>query len=125
MSAVKLLEVIDQSCCPQMLRAPLGANEAEAMAATLKAIADPARLRLLSLLATAEGDEACVCNLTAPLGLGQPTVSHHLRILSDAGLVLREQRGRWAYYSLTEEAVRRLGHVLRFDRRERVDERSA
>ena len=99
-----------------MLRAPLGADEAEEMAATLKAIADPARLRLLSQLANAEGSEACVCNLTGPLGLGQPTVSHHLRILSDAGLVHREQRGRWAFYSLTEEAVRRLGHVLRFDR---------
>ena len=112
---MQLIELIDQECCPQMLTAPLDAVEAEALAATLKVIADPARLRLLSLLATAEQSEACVCNLTSPLGLGQPTVSHHLKVLTEAGLLEREQRGRWAYYSLREDAVRRLGHVLRSD----------
>lgn len=110
---MKLLDALDQGCCPQMLRAPLEIDEAKELAVTLRAIADPARLRLLSLLATAEGSEACVCNLTGPLGLGQPTVSHHLKVLTEAGLVRREQRGRWAYYSLREDAVRRLGHVLR------------
>ena len=121
----QLLELIDQRCCPPMLRAPLGHDEAETMAATLKVIADPARLRLLSLLANSEGYESCVCNLTDPLGLSQPTVSHHLRILSEAGLVHREQRGRWAFYSLTEEAVQRLGHVLTFQREDPAHERTA
>ena len=112
---IEPVDVLDETCCPQMLRVPLGTAEAQELAATLKVIADPARLRLLSLLATAEEREACVCDLTAPIGLGQPTVSHHLKVLFDAGLIEREQRGRWAYFSLTADAVRRLGHVLRFE----------
>jgi ArsR family transcriptional regulator len=115
MSRDELVSVIDEACCPQLLQAPLGVEEAEELATMLKAIADPARLRLLSLLATAEPQEACVCDLTAPIGLGQPTVSHHLKVLTEAGLIEREQRGRWVFYSLTDDAVRRLGHVLRLE----------
>ncbi|MEA2579897.1 MAG: ArsR family transcriptional regulator, arsenate/arsenite/antimonite-responsive transcriptional [Actinomycetota bacterium] len=102
---VKLIGVITQECCPQVLRAPIDADEAEDMASALKVIADPARLRLVSLLAAAADQEACVCDLTAPLGLTQPTVSHHLKVLADAGLVQREQRGRWAFFRLVPERL--------------------
>jgi len=102
---VKLLGVITQDCCPQMLRSPLDAAEADEMAAALKVIADPARLRLVSLLAAASDQEACVCDLTEPLGLTQPTVSHHLKVLADAGVVEREQRGRWAFFRLVPERL--------------------
>jgi ArsR family transcriptional regulator, arsenate/arsenite/antimonite-responsive transcriptional repressor len=112
MSLVKLVQVISEECCPQVLTAPLGAAEAEEVAAALRVVADPARLRLLSLISNAEGAEACVCNLTGPLGLSQPTVSHHLKVLSDAGLLQREQRGRWAYYRVVPERVELLRGAL-------------
>lgn len=109
---VKLIQVISEECCPEVLTAPLGAAEAEDVAAALRVVADPARLRLLSLISTAEGGEACACNLTEPLGLGQPTVSHHLKVLADAGLVEREQRGRWAYFRLVPERLELLRGAL-------------
>ncbi|GAA4967980.1 hypothetical protein GCM10023225_08030 [Kineococcus glutinatus] len=84
--------------------------EADRLAALLKALAEPTRLRLLSLVAAHEGGEACVCDLTEPVGLSQPTVSHHLRILVDAGLLTRDKRGVWAYYRLVPE---RLAHAAR------------
>ena len=80
--------------------APIDRVAAESMAVILKAVADPARLQLLSILKYAPNQEACVCDLTAPLGLSQPTVSHHLKVLADAGLVTRERRGTWAWFSL-------------------------
>jgi len=82
------------------------------LARTLKAIADPARLRLLSLVAAHEGAEACVCDLVAPLGLSQPTVSHHLKVLVDAGLLTRDKRGVWAYYALVPNALDSLAAQL-------------
>jgi ArsR family transcriptional regulator, arsenate/arsenite/antimonite-responsive transcriptional repressor len=109
---VKSIAVITEECCPPVLRAPLGADEAEEMAAALRVVADPARLRLISLLAAAQSNEACVCDLTEPLGLTQPTVSHHLRVLADAGLVEREQRGRWAFFRLVPERVEILRGAL-------------
>jgi ArsR family transcriptional regulator len=109
---VKLVQVISEECCPEVMRAPLGAAEAEAVAAALRVVADPARLRLLSLISNAEGAEACVCNLTGPLGLSQPTVSHHLKVLTDAGLLDREQRGRWAYYQVVPERLEVLRGAL-------------
>jgi ArsR family transcriptional regulator len=102
---VKLVAEITEACCPQVLRTPLEPDVAEDMAAALRVLADPARLRLLSLLASAETGSACVCDLTAPLGLSQPTVSHHLKVLSDAGLVTREPRGRWAYFRLERDRL--------------------
>jgi ArsR family transcriptional regulator len=102
---VKLVAEITEACCPQVLHTPLKPDVAEDMAGALRVLADPARLRLLSLLASAEGGTACVCDLTAPLGLSQPTVSHHLKVLSDAGLVSREQRGRWAYFRLERDRL--------------------
>lgn len=112
MWAVKLVQVISEECCPPVLRSPLGADEAEEVAAALRVVADPARLRLLSLISNAEGGEACVCNLTAPLGLSQPTVSHHLKVLADAGLLEREQRGRWAYFRIVPERLELLRGAL-------------
>jgi ArsR family transcriptional regulator len=78
----------------------------------LKAIADPTRLRLVSLVAAHEGREACVCDLTEPVGLSQPTVSHHLKVLVEAGILAREQRGRWAYYRLIPDALAELARLI-------------
>ena len=85
-----------ETCCVPLGRAPLSAEDAALLAKRLKALADPARLRLLSLIQSATDGEACVCDLTAPLGLSQPTVSHHLRILMQAGFLERTKRGSWA-----------------------------
>jgi ArsR family transcriptional regulator len=109
---VKLIQTIDAACCPQVLAEPLGEKAAEKLAAALRVLADPARLRLLSLIGAHPDREACVCNLTAPLGLSQPTVSHHLKVLADAGLVEREQRGRWAYFSVHPEPLELLRAAL-------------
>ncbi|MGL6279385.1 MAG: ArsR/SmtB family transcription factor [Gaiella sp.] len=96
------------SCCAPLTAPVLSDAEADATAALFKALADPARVRIVNLLATTAGAPACVCELVEPLGLSQPTVSHHLRKLLDAGLVDREQRGKWAYYTLNAEAAERL-----------------
>jgi ArsR family transcriptional regulator, arsenate/arsenite/antimonite-responsive transcriptional repressor len=87
--------------------------EAEVTAALFKALADPARVRIVNMLATADTD-VCVCDLTPELGLAQPTVSHHLRKLADAGLLRRRQQGTWAYYSLDRDALAQLESVTRF-----------
>jgi ArsR family transcriptional regulator len=91
--------------CPPLLQQALGRKEADELAGVLKALADPARLRLLSLIQAQPGGEACVCYLVEPLGLSQATVSHHLKALLNAGLVAREQRGSWAYYRVEPEAL--------------------
>jgi ArsR family transcriptional regulator, arsenate/arsenite/antimonite-responsive transcriptional repressor len=88
----------------------LSEGEAVATAALFKALADPARVRIVNLLATS-GEPICACNLNEPLGLAQPTVSHHLKKLVDAGLIEREQRGKWAYFSLKGDAVEKLAAV--------------
>jgi ArsR family transcriptional regulator len=88
------------ACCEPLVQALLGEDEAVELAAVLKALADPVRLRLLSMVAAAGDGEACACDLVAPVGRSQPTVSHHMAILVDAGLVERTQRGKWAWYRL-------------------------
>jgi ArsR family transcriptional regulator len=98
--------------CPPLLQEPLEAEDAERIASALKAIADPARLRLLSLIQAQPDHEACVCHLTEPLGLSQPTVSHHLKVLLQAGLVEREQRGSWAFFRVREEPLAALRDLL-------------
>lgn len=103
---------IDRDCCPPLLEAPLDGEQAEQLASALKILADPARLRLVSLIAASPGSEACVCDLTDPLGLSQPTVSHHLKVLHEAGLLRRERRGRWVYYRLEGEPLRLLSGSL-------------
>lgn len=104
--------VLDASCCSAGSTTVLGVAEAENLAGILKAVADPARLRLLSLVASAPTGETCVCDLTGPIGLSQPTVSHHMKVLVDAGLMAREQRGKWAYYRLVPGALDSLTQAL-------------
>jgi ArsR family transcriptional regulator len=111
MPRVRTIATVAASCPPLLQRA-LDASEAEQLGAALKVIADPARLRLLSLIQAQPGHEACVCHLTEPLGLTQPTVSHHLKVLLRAGLVEREQRGSWAYYRVREEPLAALRGLL-------------
>ncbi len=95
-------------CCRPPSVPTLSAEDAEHAAHTLKALADPTRLRLLSIIAAHDGREACVCDLTEPVGLSQPTVSHHLKVLTEAGFITREKRGVWAYYTLVPGAVEHL-----------------
>jgi ArsR family transcriptional regulator len=111
MRAVRTIATIT-SPCPPLSAGPLGSAEARRLAAALKTIADPARLQLLSLIQAQSEGEACVCHLTEPLGLSQPTVSHHLKILRDAGLVERERRGSWAYYRVIPEPLTALRELL-------------
>jgi ArsR family transcriptional regulator, arsenate/arsenite/antimonite-responsive transcriptional repressor len=99
-------------CCAPVTGQPLDAQTAEQLAIVLKAIAEPTRLRLLSLVAAHEGGEACICDLIEPVNLSQPTVSHHMKVLVDAGLLTREQRGKWAYYQLVPDALDALGTLL-------------
>jgi len=99
-------------CCTPLLRQPITASQATNLARLLKALADPTRLRLVSMVAAHEGGEACVCELTEPLGLTQPTISHHLKILVDAGVFTRDKRGVWAYYALVPSALDALSAVL-------------
>jgi ArsR family transcriptional regulator, arsenate/arsenite/antimonite-responsive transcriptional repressor len=107
-----LLTLADEGCTP-LLREPITAAQADRLARLLKALADPTRLRLVSMVAAHEGGEACVCELTEPLGLTQPTISHHLKILVDAGIFTRDKRGVWAYYALVPSAMDALSAVLR------------
>lgn len=101
------------ACCGPLTRAATEPDTARDLARVFKALGDPTRVQLLSIVAAHEDREACVCDLTEPVGLAQPTVSHHLKILVDAGLLTREQRGRWAYYSLVPGALEHLTHQLR------------
>ena len=97
-------------CCAPLVRGPLSAAAATELARRVKAIADPTRLRLLSLVAASDG-AVCMCDLIEPVGLAQPTVSHHMKKLVGAGLVEREQRGKWAFFSLKRDAVEKLAAV--------------
>ena len=101
-----------RECCAPLLRRPITAGQAADLARMLKALADPVRLRLVSMVAAHEGGEACVCELTGPLGLTQPTISHHLKILVDAGIFTRDKRGVWAYYALAPASLSALAAVL-------------
>lgn len=113
MSTITLLPVIDAAaCCAPLTRETLTQDQAEDLSRSLKAIADPARLRLVSIIAASEGQEACVCDLTDELDLGQPTVSHHLKVLADAGFITRSKRGTWAYYKLVPGALDSLSRLL-------------
>jgi ArsR family transcriptional regulator len=112
MVTVKALATISPASCPPLLQGPLDRHEAQRLAVALKTIADPARLQLLSLIQAQPDGEACVCHLTDPLGLSQPTVSHHLKVLLEAGLVERERRGSWAYYRVVPETLGVLRDIL-------------
>ena len=99
-------------CCSSVVAAPLGDAEASELASGFHALADPVRLRVLSLLASADGGEVCVCSLVDRVGRSQGTVSHHLRILTEAGLVTGERRGKWVWYSVLPDRLAELRRAL-------------
>lgn len=104
----------DGQCCPPgaLLREPLTATAAGEMAVRFKALADPVRLQLFSAIASHAGGEACVCDVSAGLEVSQPTVSHHLKVLRDAGLLTSERRASWVYYAVVPEALASLAGIL-------------
>ena len=110
------LPVIDRptalACCSPVTAGVISDADASTLAQMFKALSDPSRVKLLSLIAAAPGGEACICDLTDPLDLSQPTVSHHMKLLADAGLVHREQRGKWAYYRPVPEVLQALAGAL-------------
>ncbi|WP_243401090.1 MULTISPECIES: ArsR/SmtB family transcription factor [Isoptericola] len=106
------LPLASPTCCTPA-RAAVDTEEAQRVARVFKALGDPTRVLLLSTVTAAAEGEACVCDLTEPVGLSQPTVSHHLKILVDAGLLSRTQRGRWSYYAPVPGALDRLADTLR------------
>ncbi|MFI6991856.1 metalloregulator ArsR/SmtB family transcription factor [Nonomuraea wenchangensis] len=99
-------------CCAPIAREPLAEDTAAELAVLLKAVADPVRLRLLSMIGSHTGGEACVCDLTGAFDLTAPTISHHLKVLRTAGLIDGERRGTWVYYRVVPEAVNRLGALF-------------
>jgi ArsR family transcriptional regulator, arsenate/arsenite/antimonite-responsive transcriptional repressor len=101
-----------EDCCPSVLDAPLTGAEATQLAKGFAALADPVRLRLLSLIAAQPGDEVCACGLVEPLGKSQPTVSHHLKVLREAGLVEGDKRGSWVWYRVVPDMLDRLRDSL-------------
>jgi ArsR family transcriptional regulator, arsenate/arsenite/antimonite-responsive transcriptional repressor len=111
------------ACCTPLTGEPLNADTAHRLATVLKAIAEPTRLRLLSLVAAHANAEACICDLTKPVHLSQPTVSHHMKVLVDAGLLTREQRGKWAYYRLIPGAFDALAQLLSTSSKPHANER--
>ncbi|MFF2316538.1 metalloregulator ArsR/SmtB family transcription factor [Arthrobacter sp. NPDC058097] len=110
--SLELTPVQTAACCSPLAREPLSASEAEGIAPLLKALADPVRLRLMSLVASHEGGEACVCDLNDAFELSQPTISHHLKLLHDVGLLDREKRGVWVYYRARTEALENLAALI-------------
>jgi ArsR family transcriptional regulator len=112
MGAPREALIVLETCCSPVTGQVLDQADAERLAGALKAIADPARLRLISIVAASDSGEVCVCDFTGSVGLSQPTVSHHLKILVDAGVLAREQRGKWAYYRLVPTALDTLGRLI-------------
>ncbi len=110
MTATSSAHLDVSACCATGLTAPLDRTDAENLAKILKAVAEPARLQLLALIRST--GERCACDLTEPVGLSQPTVSHHLKVLTDAGLITREQRGQWAWFRANEDRIRDLGQLF-------------
>jgi ArsR family transcriptional regulator len=100
------------ACCSPLTKDPISSDQAERIAPLLKAMADPVRLRLLSLVALHEGGEACVCDLNDAFELSQPTISHHLKVLHEAGLLDRSKRGVWVYYAVRAEALQGLAELI-------------
>src|SRR3954466_5703417 len=111
-SLLELTPVEAVACCSPVTREPLSADAAERIVPLVKAIADPVRLRLVSLVASHADGEACVCDLNEAFDLSQPTISHHLKLLHQAGLLDRTKRGVWVYYSVRREALADLGTLL-------------
>ena len=104
-SLIELTPIQAAVCCSPMTREPLSTDQAEQISTLLKALADPVRLRLMSLVLSHADGEACVCDLTGAFELSQPTISHHLKVLHDAGLLDRDKRGVWVYYQARQDAL--------------------
>jgi ArsR family transcriptional regulator len=100
------------ACCSPVTAGIVSDEAAETLARMFKALGDPTRVKLLSMIAAAPEGEACICDMTEPVGLSQPTVSHHLKVLVEAGLATREQRGKWAYYRVVPQVLRSLAAAL-------------
>lgn len=112
-SELPLIDVAASGCAAtSRTRPPLDAGTAVELAAVFKALSDPVRLRLLSAIAARAGQEACVCDVSDGIEVSQPTVSHHLKVLREAGLLTSERRASWVYYRLVPEALQRLSHLL-------------
>lgn len=111
-TSLPLISADAGGCCAPVTGGVLAVEDAHRLARMFKALGDPTRVRLLSMIAAQSGGEACVCDLTEPVGLSQPTVSHHMKRLVDAGLVTREQRGKWAYYAIVPEILSMLAAAL-------------
>jgi ArsR family transcriptional regulator len=111
-----LAELTDTvGCCPPLVREPLSASQASELSRVFKAMGDPVRLRLLSLIASHEGGEACVCDLSGVFELTGPTISHHLKVLREAGLITGERRGTWIYYRVLPDALRQVSALVALD----------
>jgi ArsR family transcriptional regulator, arsenate/arsenite/antimonite-responsive transcriptional repressor len=111
--SLPVLSPVDAAaCCSPLTREPLSQDAAERVAPLLKALADPVRLRLLSLVASHEDGEACICDLNPAFDLSQPTISHHLKVLHEVGLLDRDKRGVWVYYRVRAEALAALGTLI-------------
>jgi ArsR family transcriptional regulator len=111
--AVELTAAV--GCCAPLAREPLTGDQAVELARVFKAMGDPVRLRLLSLIASHEGGEACVCDLTDVFDLTGPTISHHLKVLREAGLITGERRGTWVFYRVRPETLRSASQLLTLD----------
>jgi len=111
-NVLTLTPVDVSSCAPEGLASPIERPQAEQLANLLKAIADPTRIQLISYINASNNAEACVCNLTEPLSLSQPTVSHHLKVLADAGLIDREKRGTWVWYTVNQDRWQQLSKLF-------------
>ncbi|GAB3401513.1 metalloregulator ArsR/SmtB family transcription factor [Schumannella luteola] len=110
---IPLTDVSAAACCAPLTKEAIDPAGAETVARTLKALADPTRVRIVSIVASHVGQEACVCDLQEPLGLSQPTVSHHLKVLTEAGFLTRSKRGTWAYYALVPGSLDKIADLLR------------
>ncbi|HEX4815380.1 MAG TPA: metalloregulator ArsR/SmtB family transcription factor [Nonomuraea sp.] len=106
------MTAVTSQCCAPIAREPLSESDAAELAVILKAVADPVRLRLLSMIGSHAGGEACVCDLTDAFDLTAPTISHHLKVLRTAGLIDGERRGTWVYYRILPETVNKLGALF-------------
>lgn len=112
-TSLPLLEPAElAACCSPVTGGVVSDETAETLARMFKALGDPTRVKLLSMIAAADGGEACICDMTEPVGLSQPTVSHHMKLLVGAGLATREQRGRWAYYRVVPQVLQSLAAAL-------------
>ncbi len=109
---LRVTDVAATACCGPLSKETITATDAEVVARTFKALGDPTRVRILSIVASHADRETCVCDLQEPLDLSQPTVSHHLKILMDAGFLTRSKRGTWAYYSLVPGSLDSVARVL-------------